>query len=647
MTNTPKTLKEGTAPELLDEDTIIAGRPTVDSWGWFPILSLTTAVGIFVEALADNAARSAVQGSDLLFWFGMAMLFLPIAWRLLSPEPARRERIALLMMLEIALYLVIYLQRPLHFTAYDEYTHWRTAQDIVASGHLFHKNPVLPVSPFYPGLEIFTTAVSSLTGFSIFVSGNLIIVIGVAGLVSVLALYLFYEHLSHSARTAGIAALLYMANPNYLFFTLGFDYESLAISLVAVVLFILALRCFAPALRHRGLTLLACLGIGAVVVTHHVTSYVLVAFLLLWTVISFLQSRFYKDQVGPGGAALIGLVLIVVWTKYTGDIAIGYLSPHAKDMVSEIGRILTHQTAARKLFVSSTGYQGPLWDRVIAPASTALIVLGLPFGLLQIWRHHRANAAALALTGGAFAYPISQALHLTESGAETSVRANGFLFFGVAFVLAIGATEFWLSRVPSYRRSAIIMSVVSVIIIGQLSLTNPAWDRLPGPYLVSADDRSIEPEGITAAQWAHSYLGPGHMIGTDRVNTQLMMTYGGQLVDTPVAGEPAPVGPVISSLQFDSTDEAILRLDQIQYLVVDRRLSTGLPWVAYFDDEQRYTQPIDPAALAKFDGIKNVSRVFDGGNIIIYDVEAITNGSPTTSIPNTHRISCLSPCPGS
>jgi hypothetical protein len=626
MTDIPKPLREAKSPGLKIEDTVIVAKPTIDSWGWLPILSLTSAVGVFLEALADFAGLFEVQGADVLFWSGLIVIFLPITWRLLRPEPARRERIALLLILDIALYFVCILTHPLGFTGYDSFTHWRTAKDIVASGHLFIRNPILPASSFYPGLEIVTTVLSGFTGLSIFWSGN--IVVGMTGQAFVLALYLFYERVSHSMQIAGIATLLYMANPNFLFFNSGFDYEALALSIVGFVLFILALYCCAPALQQRGLMLASWLGLGAIAMTHHVTSFALVSFLLLWSIISFLQIRSHKDQMSPCGAALIGLACIVIWTRFTGDVVIGYLTPHIRDMLSEAKGILTHKAAVRQLFLSSTGVRGPLWDRVMAPTSVALIILGLPFGIFRIWQHHRADAAALALTSGAFAYPISQALRLTNSGAESAVRANAFVFFGIAFVLAIGTTELWLSGTPGYKRSAVITSIVVIIIIGQLALSSPAWDRIPGPYLVCADDRSIEPEGIAAAQWAGTYLGPGHRIGTDRINTQLMVTYGYELIYTPVAGERTMVGPLLSSLQFDAADKDIIQVDRLQYLVVDRRLSTGLPWVGiYFDDEQKFTQPIDPAAIAKFDGIKNVDRLFDSGNIVIYDVEAISSES--------------------
>jgi hypothetical protein len=161
---------------------------------------------------------------------------------------------------------------------------------------------------------------------------------------------------------------------------------------------------------------------------------------------------------------------------------------------------------------------------------------------------------------------------------------------------------------------------------------------MPGPYLVSADLRSIEPEGMTAAEWMQACIGPGHQITSDRVNTLLIATYGNVWPVTAVTAKTSAAS-VFTSLQLGPDEDAILQQDRVQYLVVDRRLSTGLPRVStYFDQpasgEQQDTRPIDPAALAKFDGVKNVSRIFDSGNIIIYDVEAIIGGRSITSTPS-------------
>jgi hypothetical protein len=634
-----KYLKKSMVPELQDNITTIVAKPAEKSWGWLPALSLTAAVGVFLVALAGNAGRAASRWADLLFWLGLLVLLLPIVLRLLSPKPARRERIALLVVLGSALYLFRDLAYPLSFAYNDEFLFWRSVQDLATSRHLFGANPLLPVGPFYPGLEILTNALSGLTGLSIFVSG--LIVLGVSGLTIVLSLYLFYEYLSSSAQVAGIATLLYMANPVFFGDTL-FHYESLAIPLAAFVLFALVRRSYAPAGRRRGLTSAIWLGLAAVVITHHLTSYALVGFLLLWTAVfllprlvpSFHHIRDQKDWVGPGVAALLGLVMAVLWLQFTGDLALGHLIPSLDSTVRQLIQVLASERAPRQLFHDGSGFVEPLWERVTAFTSVGLILLELPFGLFQIWQRYRTNAIALALAIGALVYPFSQLARLTPPGVEIGARAQAFLFVSVAFVLAVATTHFWVSQ---WRYSVAVTCAIAVIFIGGWILgTSPLWYRLPGPYVVSADHRSIEPEGVAAAEWARSYLGPGQRMISDAVNILLMATYGNERIVTAENDEIA-VSSVFVSPHYDASVETALRRGGVQYIVVDRRLSSGLPpRGSYFyegDPNAPYTRPIDPAALAKFDGVKNVSRVFDSGDIVIYDVEAITSG-PSSAPPS-------------
>lgn len=613
------------------------------SWGLLPEFSVICAVGVFLVALAYEGGRLSIPWASALFWFGLLVIFLPVAIRLFSSKPTRRERIALLIVLSISLYLVTYLEYPLYFTGFDDFSHWRTAQDIVASGHLFQANPLLPISPYYPGMEIVTTALSSLTGLSLYVSG--ILLIGVADLIFVLALYLFFEHFTDSPRIAGIAAVLYMANPGYLFFDMNYAYESLALPLAVFVLFAVARRSKAPTSQRLGLNVVILLGLGAVVVTHHLTSFFLVAFLLLWTVILLIlkaialvrRNRPHRDRIGPspGWAAIAGLVIAFIWLTYTGDRAVSYLLPHLQNTAQQFMQILANKSAPRQLFHNTSGFVVPLWERLLSYASVALISIGLLFGLFKILRSHRANVAILTLAVVAIGYPVSQAFRLTPAGAESGNRATEFVFLGVAFVLALFAVKFWSSHKPNWRRPVIILSAVSVICFGQMILgSGQPWALLPGPYLVSADNRSIESEGITAAEWANANLKPGQNVASDRINTLLMGTYGREHTITGTNAN-VPVQQVFISLRFGAGVISILQQDGIQYLVVDQRLSTSLPYAGtYFyltGASGQSAQKIQSAALTKFDNVQNVSRVFDSGDIVIYNVKAISQPPVVTS----------------
>jgi hypothetical protein len=59
----------------------------------------------------------------------------PAAVRLIAPEAERPERIGLVALLGMGLYLVKLLHSPMSFTLSDELQHWRTAGDIIESGY--------------------------------------------------------------------------------------------------------------------------------------------------------------------------------------------------------------------------------------------------------------------------------------------------------------------------------------------------------------------------------------------------------------------------------------------------------------------------------------------------------------------------------
>ena len=85
------------------------------------------------------------------------------------------------------------------------------------------------------------------------------------------------------------------------------------------------------------------------------------------------------------------------------------------------------------------------------------------------------------------------------------------------------------------------------------------------------------------------------------------------------------ISKVFITPDFGTGVKTTIRRGNIKYIVVDSRLSTGLPQVGFYYNTlepkaMHYTVALDPADLTKFDGVQNVNRIYDSGNIIIYDV---------------------------
>jgi hypothetical protein len=595
------------------------------AWGALPALSLVGALGLLAVAGAYTGARVGAAWATPLFWAGLLVLFVPGAARLITPGAARAERLGLVALLGLGLYLVKVLHSPLAFTYHDEFLHWRTASDLLQDGRLFGANPLLPASPVYPGLENVTGALVALGGLTIFQAG--VVVVGAARLVLALALFLFYEVVGGSARVAGIATFLYMANPNFVFFNAQFSYESLALPFAILVLCALARRTGAE--DCGALTGVAILGLGATIVTHHVTTYALVAFLVLWSAVAHFRRGAGAEQVDPAGLALLALVASLAWLVYAASLTLGYLAPHLTSGVRELLRIIAGEEAGRQLFRPYAGQANPPWERLIGLAAVGLPLLGLPWGLRQVWRRRRADAFALTLAAGALAYPAGLALRLTQFGAEASSRTAAFLFVALAFVLALGVAEAW-RRWPRPSTAAACAGLAAVMLVGGVIVNTGSSARLlPGAYLVAADARSIEPQGVAAAAWARRALGPGHRFAADRTNRLLLGSYGEQYVVNGLADR-VGVSWVFFSSAFGPAERAALRQARVRYLLIDRRLSDGLPLVGfYFESGEpgtfQHTTPLDPTALAKFDVQERVSRVFDSGDVVIYDLGTVTD----------------------
>lgn len=621
--DTPQVARARSA--VVQRVTNTVGVWTTGVWGWFPVHSLVVALCLLLIATSNTAARSSAPWAEPVFWGGLIALYAPIFARLAAANVARRERIGLVVLLGLGLYMVKILHSPLYFSFHDEFAHWRTAQDIIETGRLFTGNPIIPASALYPGVEIATSALVKLTGLSIFNAG--IIVLGLARLMLVLGLFLFFEQVSRSARVAGIATALYMANPNFVYFLAQFSYESLALPLAVVVLFAAVRRARTHGDGHLGLSFMVMVGLAGVVTTHHLTSFAVVGFLGLWTIVYLYGNRLLRqpapvegERMDPGGLALLILVISLAWMVYVASLTLGYLAPVLSGAIIGIVKMIAGDAAGRELFKSSEGTVAPLLERLTAFGSVGLLLLGLMLGLYYIWRTYRTNPIALTLGVAALGYPATLALRFTPRGWEVANRSSEFLFLGVGLVLAIGIVEFLksgsLQRLRPLHIPALVAYATGIFAGGVIAGWPPNW-RQPGPYQPDAVVRSINAQGIQAAEWARDRLGPGHHVGADQASMLMMGSYGEQRIMSTLSGGVDP-GWIMFSPFINSVATKTLQSGDVEYLVIDQRL-TELPdraWRYYPDSDMN-------KAFAKFDRLARVSRVFDNGDIQIYDVGAL------------------------
>ncbi|GLV59236.1 hypothetical protein KDH_60630 [Dictyobacter sp. S3.2.2.5] len=644
-------LKRAGDPDTEDTSTNNQPGGLVLVCGWFPGLTLSCALGILSTSYSFSAGRDGQFGLELFFVLSMLLIFVPITIRLLSPAATRFERITIVCTAGISLYLIKVLTSPAYFSMYDEFLHWRTADDIMQTGHLFTSNALLPVSAYYPGMEIVTNALSTLSGMSTFHTA--LIVIGVARVLMVLSLFLLNERLTKSPRMAGIATIIYMGNPHFLLFDAQYAYESLALPLTVFVLLVIELHQF-TSVRFNGLKSVAPIVMFAkarntllrgdlrwlsavtlmvlitVVFTHHMTDYFLDGILVLWAgVYIFLHLKpLYRSYVAR--IALVGLILSVIAALQIGNPVVDYITSFFQMALVELKHILTGMSSARPLFQSYTGIPTPIWERILTILSQLLVLLGLPFGLLCLWLRFRKQALVVTFGVLVLCYPLVQVFRFTNAGGELVDRSAAFLYIPISTVLAIMIVQLWPTRWLRWKHLFSLAIALSVIALGGTILgVGPSMSLLPGPYMIAADTRSIDMEGIQDAAWTRTYLGPDNRVATDRTNQILEGTYGHQRIVDSIYDR-VDISPIFFSPQMGPDEVGIIRAAKIHFLVVDMRMSKARPLLGFYIDESevdayQHTSPVDPHNLTKFNTVSQLNKVFDSGNIVIYDTGGLVN----------------------
>jgi hypothetical protein len=605
---------------------------------WLPALVLVTAIGLLVVAVADGLARRGEFGARPLFWAGLAVVVAPLAYRLLSEAPSRRERIGLVVVLVGALYVVKILNNPDGFTFFDEFNHLRSLADVLRTGRLLQPNPLLSVAPRYPGLPVVTSAVVQVTGASAFVAG--LTVIGLARLLLALGLFLLFERISGSSFLAGVGVLVYAANPDFLFFTADFSYESLALPLaIFCVLAVVMANDRAGHSRAAWLFVAAAASL-ATVLTHHLTATLLAAVLLLWALVAALLpgARRRAEWRLPAALGILTAGAFVAWALVVAEGTFSYIDGTLGPALSALWNLLLLRTGPHApAFAAPAAYTAPRAEQVAAYLTVVVVLLALPVGLRAVRRTMRTSPAAVALAAGSLVYPVSLAARLTLASSETAQRASEFVFVGVGFVVAAGYVHWREGRVGSRRTrrrplwrlattAAVCVAIAGGIVVGWAPTA-----LLPGPLLPGADQRSISPQGTAAAQWILANSGPGNVLYGDIVDRQIMGSVG---VQDPTQG-PSPDGRVLAQVFFDpsltSADIELLQQRRVRFLVVDRRDSSALPVDGfYFENGEpnahQETHPIPLAALDKFDAVAGIQRIFDSGMLVVYDVSTLGRG---------------------
>src|SRR6185437_14306137 len=122
------------------------------------------AVGATLVAWAYQVAPTgAVQSYDPIFWAGMLLAYLAVAWRAVFG----RHAVFWLGLLGLFTLLPAFWVSSSGPSGFDETAQFALLRNITSAGRLFQHTPLLPIGTVYPGLQSAAATIHWLTGLSL------------------------------------------------------------------------------------------------------------------------------------------------------------------------------------------------------------------------------------------------------------------------------------------------------------------------------------------------------------------------------------------------------------------------------------------------------------------------------------------------
>jgi len=583
------------------------------------LVSVAIIVYVYGRARVDSG-----NGYYATFWVGMGLAYLTALWQIWKQHWSE----GWLMLLGIVTFVPKFVMSPTRPIYFDETAHFQLLRHVVEHGTLFQNTPLLPIGTDYPGLQAVAAAIRLVTGVSDWQSA--LITVGLAHICVPLLVFLCGREVLKTERAAGVAALVYMANPQFLYGDTQFAYESLALVFMgACVLFYLRSLNTEDNSEAIAYSLLSALSGVACIATHHLTTMalggILVVVALLWPGDGWMfrpsvvrgagsgssggdgqrasaarplggsggdvaasevtgrapSSPSLATRLVPPGVVIGGFGL---WIAFIAPSTLSYLGPHVTQPLrgllalirgsryTHLGNSTTEVAATRVAFAGSQIPRYEIWAGYAAPV--AFVGVGLLAAVLWLrnpWVRRRYTWVYVL----ALAYFVSLPAVLLVGGAAGAHRSWATSFFPLALLVGIVVVDGF--RLADGRIGRVLLTVMLlVVLVGDTAAGSAADYRFPGPYEFGSDTRSVTAQTISMATWVKDNLGEGVHIVTDRYT-------GLALVNVADAVTPQTSGHLpIAEFWYDDYPPGPTLLRHMQragdqYVVVDLRSAVYAP----------------------------------------------------------------------
>jgi hypothetical protein len=583
------------------------------------VVALLAAAGLLVAAVSFRWARESVRldGARGLLWLALGLIYLPAITAVLRRDRPRSERVAVLLIAGVSLYALKVLYDPSRLGFPDELIHAANASRLIGDGQLYQANSISPVSADFPGLSSIAAGIAVLFHVGVVPAG--LVTIGLARVVLTLALFLLFEQVADGdSRLAGVATLLFCANPNYLYWSSQFSYESLSLPLFVLVLFCVSRRWSAPAADRRLWTLATLPLIALIVVTHHVTGMALAV--TLWVLVAIGRRRGERGAA-PVALAAVVTVAVAAWLVAVAPDTFSYLGDIFRRAGQSIGDAFSSSGATHRPFEGG-GATAPLDDKALAALSALLAVAASVLGVREARRRTWRSPLFPLLMLAALASIVVYGLRIFPDAWETANRASEYVYLGVALMAAMVVVRLVDGRARVLPGVVVVGALVAVT--GSSVSGWPASAQLPRPFRVDRAGAVVVPQGESAAAWSVATAPDARYVADDSTG-RLLMTHGARHV---LSSRHPGVPELLKDATLPAWEQTFLRDQRIDRLVIDDRKLSNDNVIGYFFARpgQRITR-YPPGARTKIQNLPGVSKVYDSGDTVIYDISGWRTGA--------------------